>query len=299
MSPGIFNPALLVVILVVAVCFRVLWVALRGGGPGSRGAACGKCGYLVVGVPTFVCPECGSDLRVVGMTTPALAARSRGSTAGAIIAWTVLMLPLALLGSAAANTITLMRSSRVVQSVFTSHTLVPRYAAGRGKDPALAYEAMVGFTGVVEGSRTVRSGTIEVTLARSGNTLSTLIMTLPEGRASVADASGTPVPIDPAVGDPVAEAYRVAGFDAEDPIRRAEMGDLAAALDAIQAAPNSMALPVLAAMGPRQTTGRTTPVSVPAWPAFASGSVFVAVYVVGVVFIARRRRELCAADAGP
>ena len=30
---------------------------------------CGQCGYNVTGLTTFVCPECGSDLRVVGIIT--------------------------------------------------------------------------------------------------------------------------------------------------------------------------------------------------------------------------------------
>ena len=28
---------------------------------------CGRCGYIVIGLPGHVCPECGSDLRVVGV----------------------------------------------------------------------------------------------------------------------------------------------------------------------------------------------------------------------------------------
>ena len=31
--------------------------------------ACGKCGYAVRGLDTFICPECGSDLRQVGIIT--------------------------------------------------------------------------------------------------------------------------------------------------------------------------------------------------------------------------------------
>lgn len=30
-------------------------------------ATCGRCGYIVTGLPTFSCPECGSDLREVGI----------------------------------------------------------------------------------------------------------------------------------------------------------------------------------------------------------------------------------------
>lgn len=47
---------------------------------------CGRCGYCVWGAPSFVCPECGSDLREVGIV-----ARRRvgGMVWGAL--WTVLL----------------------------------------------------------------------------------------------------------------------------------------------------------------------------------------------------------------
>lgn len=35
--------------------------------------ACGKCGYPVEGMSTFNCPECGSDVRQVGIVTPGTA----------------------------------------------------------------------------------------------------------------------------------------------------------------------------------------------------------------------------------
>ncbi len=37
--------------------------------PDSEGS-CGRCGYLVKGLTTFTCPECGSDLRQVGLIHP-------------------------------------------------------------------------------------------------------------------------------------------------------------------------------------------------------------------------------------
>jgi len=33
----------------------------------AHDSVCGKCGYVVTALPTFVCPECGSDLREVGI----------------------------------------------------------------------------------------------------------------------------------------------------------------------------------------------------------------------------------------
>ena len=32
--------------------------------------SCRACGYAVKGLPSFTCPECGSDLREVGIDTP-------------------------------------------------------------------------------------------------------------------------------------------------------------------------------------------------------------------------------------
>jgi len=43
---------------------------LRRGKAGVTQPACGKCGYAVAGLPTFTCPECGSDLRAVGIVMP-------------------------------------------------------------------------------------------------------------------------------------------------------------------------------------------------------------------------------------
>ena len=36
----------------------------------AREPACARCGYPVNGLPSFTCPECGADLRQVGITTP-------------------------------------------------------------------------------------------------------------------------------------------------------------------------------------------------------------------------------------
>jgi hypothetical protein len=36
----------------------------------STDPICGKCGYCVRGIPSLICPECGSDLREVGIIPP-------------------------------------------------------------------------------------------------------------------------------------------------------------------------------------------------------------------------------------
>ncbi len=58
---------LLALLLVVVVLGTVLWRRRGGGRTGE--AVCGRCGYIVRGLPSFTCPECGSDLRQVGIRT--------------------------------------------------------------------------------------------------------------------------------------------------------------------------------------------------------------------------------------
>jgi class 3 adenylate cyclase len=55
---------ILVGLTVMAV--TILFLRRRRARVGGE-SACGKCGYLVKGLTTFTCPECGSDLREVGI----------------------------------------------------------------------------------------------------------------------------------------------------------------------------------------------------------------------------------------
>lgn len=63
-------PPMLKIGLVLAALLLVaagVWLFLRRRSHGTRESVCGKCGYVVSGLPTFTCPECGSDLRQVGI----------------------------------------------------------------------------------------------------------------------------------------------------------------------------------------------------------------------------------------
>lgn len=88
---GIFF--LLVSLAVPVACLAglvVLWVlVLRRSRKREALSSCGKCGYAVQGLTTFSCPECGSDLRAVGIVTP----RSKGmpSPLVFVLLWTLLL----------------------------------------------------------------------------------------------------------------------------------------------------------------------------------------------------------------
>jgi class 3 adenylate cyclase len=54
---------------VVTVATLMAFGRRRRRNPGGVARACGHCGYDVRGLPTFACPECGSDLRQVGIVS--------------------------------------------------------------------------------------------------------------------------------------------------------------------------------------------------------------------------------------
>ena len=58
----------LLVFLIVAVITRFLWQQSMVK-PKAMEPVCGKCGYIVRGLPSNICPECGSDLEQVGIIT--------------------------------------------------------------------------------------------------------------------------------------------------------------------------------------------------------------------------------------
>jgi hypothetical protein len=77
----------LVVIAAVGVLAVVVMRASRRGPVAEP--SCAACGYAVRGLEKLICPECGSDLRLVGITTPH--ARTRMSPVGRALLWTMLL----------------------------------------------------------------------------------------------------------------------------------------------------------------------------------------------------------------
>ena len=87
--PRWFIPflGLVVVFIVGFLVARVLWRRKAVTQP-----ACGNCGYFVRGIATFICPECGQDLREAGIVTPAT--HAKGWSADPVLRaalWTLLL----------------------------------------------------------------------------------------------------------------------------------------------------------------------------------------------------------------
>ena len=83
--------ALVPLILVLVTCGGLVWLwvrVVRGRKLGDL-PVCGQCGYGTRGLTGLACPECGADLREVGIVTP----RARGQVGPAkfIGLWTLLL----------------------------------------------------------------------------------------------------------------------------------------------------------------------------------------------------------------
>ena len=59
------------VVLLVGVVISIVVLLIRRGRGTTDGGTCGGCGYMVRGLSTLRCPECGADLREVGINKPA------------------------------------------------------------------------------------------------------------------------------------------------------------------------------------------------------------------------------------
>lgn len=69
---AIFSLIGCLIVLIVPALFLtglVLWLSNRGSRTGAEGAGCGRCGYSARGATGWNCPECGADLREVGIRT--------------------------------------------------------------------------------------------------------------------------------------------------------------------------------------------------------------------------------------
>ena len=115
-SPGasILLAVLLWVFLCAALAFFLAWLCRRARTRKPAEPSCGECGYNVYGLPTFTCPECGADLRAVGIVAPAPRAGVEKFLRGLV--WTVLSLLIVRLVS--------MPVAVVVPNLITIHKLL-------------------------------------------------------------------------------------------------------------------------------------------------------------------------------
>jgi hypothetical protein len=82
MSAGIL---LLLLVLLLGIGLVMLIRSTRRGRTQLTGPVCGSCGYRVVGLANMTCPECGSDLRRVGILTASTPSNTARAVFGSIV----------------------------------------------------------------------------------------------------------------------------------------------------------------------------------------------------------------------
>ena len=91
------------VLIILATVLITGAITSRGSGPVSTEPSCGRCGYATRGLSELICPECGADLREVGIRKPG---EGRAAFAGCLmpLLTTILIFLLAAGGMALSST---------------------------------------------------------------------------------------------------------------------------------------------------------------------------------------------------
>jgi len=283
-------PTLVIALVVLAglVLLAITWWKRgRGRGPVAE-PSCGKCGYAVRGLTSLNCPECGSDLREVGIVTPHTA-RGAGPVVWAVV-WTV-SLPWPAMGISA-----LLAATALPRRVETNMRRVIFVQA-----PYLNAIIEANMTG--RATRYGQSGpprpvpVTELTLRlQTGQGAGPLTVDLASGASRYTDAAGRtatrPGPFDPAA---VLAWLGGAGFDTADPKIQARAADIHAAAQEIPQAQSKVSHLGKEPNGGQVVTAHpsfitTTPRPSP-WTALGILGFWVVVWLAGIVWIVRGNRH--------
>ena len=287
---GLFSLLLpLLGLVVIAWAVLTIWRTVMLPRNTPREAACEKCKYPVAGLmgaAGFVCPECGSDLLTVGITTPRMEITRRGSLAAGLVAWPFLCVG----GGYTASFIILMFASfstsmSAVQSTTSwTQTLTPNTSLYQSIE--LTYES----------DWQSLASEMDIVLVTSGGTRHTL--TLDPGPMTVVGREGGVAPWD---ADTIDAWFAEVGLDMADPQVAAAAAETSRVVDMTIMSPDggyslnlsqhtNMAVPTSGATTTTFATGNPLLDNVALWlVALALG---VLVYGVGIVLIVVRRRRL-------
>ena len=128
---GFLELFIIFLVLAALVVGITLWIT-GGSGKGNGEMSCGGCGYAVRGLQGVNCPECGADLRKVGISEPKGAATRN---LGIFLTVGTLLLLLTCMGSIFFFSV---RSSSPVQAVPTQAVPPPSVnQSSGGSSPAV------------------------------------------------------------------------------------------------------------------------------------------------------------------
>ncbi|HZW10448.1 MAG TPA: hypothetical protein VFF69_11145 [Phycisphaerales bacterium] len=274
---GLMSPLIGLVLVIASV--HAIWRTVTLPRRTKQGAACERCKYEVADLTSFTCPECGEDLRRVGIITPAMEARRRGSLAGAILGWTFLCATFAYAGMIA--TVMGQLSSGAVAGGVTSWQQSITPASGAYRSLTAEYQS---------DGRSI-SSSIELVLTTSDG--ATHPLTLDPGTMEVLGLGGGVAAWSP---ETIEAWYAQVGLDVSDPAIRAEAAEVSSFVDLLVMSPSGAFSPnlvhhqiqMISAGGPAPP-GRMINQGL---VILGGLGVLAIVYVLGLAVIIRRRRRL-------
>ena len=183
---------------------------------------CEACGYPTAGLETFTCPECGSDLRVSGIITPAMEIGRRGSLVGALLAWTILCGLIVYMGFI--FSFMFMGMNTAMANMNTTNTITLRPSSGNYQSIDLTYDT--DYASV--------TSPIAMTLVATDSAIHTL--TLDPGPRTV---TGLTAPSAPWDKDTIETWYQQAGLDTTDVQVVADADEITRVVDSLLMNPSN------------------------------------------------------------
>ncbi len=166
----------LATLLLIVQILRAVW-PLR-----TRTPSCAHCHYDLSGNETLTCPECGSDLRRVGLVTPATELQARPSITSALACWAMVAFALGWVFARPAVISYVSRAqNQAIQAVTAMVSTSQTRLAGPVRSPAaellnaidVSAESVKGGAGMPSSSRLIvdieRPDSSHATLAIEGN----------------------------------------------------------------------------------------------------------------------------------
>lgn len=327
---GILMSVVWVPIVIALIALGVVLVRRSVAAPEwmRRGASCGGCGYELSSMGDGRCPECGGALVKVGVTTPTMAMRLRGSGYLLVMGWTIIvvMACVPVMGAISwmsmnvqmswMNQVGAFTPSNKQQGVMTGSIEPGMQIDDRGNFRREGSAYSISFHVSVETDETgqAESGSIEMNFLKI-ETPYELSIDLVDLSWKLADESGSPVLTGTAFDDvAAAQVYEKVGLN-EQSDRSEESKFLATAIRDLKQAPESFGSGLGSPFGseplqisPRNSSwgpvggfggGGYTGPTTSYWD-YAGIGVYVLgamVYLVGLIVLIRKRRRLLQSPA--
>ena len=277
---GVSLLALLVlVVLGIALAFGVLWRSRRATVPVP---VCGKCSYAVQGLPSFTCPECGSDLREVGIVTPTTR-RPLPPLVLAIIWTLILPVPALVVSGVTVALVPLVQHTTMKVNYFGPHSgeyvivdLVShsRGTAGSGT-PAPPSELTLSLRRIVGPSQNEQTTSMK--------------LDIPSNRCTYSDPSGKSVTASTGLTAETLGAWMAAaGVDLKDPKVQTEITEIRSTIQSMLTGsmPTTSPFPFANRGG-----GTTTNSNPPGWLIPSLAGFWLLIWILGIVRISRKPKS--------